>query len=241
MRIHRYGMVTSTNDIAIEMLRRGEPERTVVTALSQSSGRGRRGRSWIDKPGDCAMISVILTPGRPISEMGELTFVMSLGVADYLEMNHNLEPALKWPNDVLVGDRKIVGILVETVNGSGAVAGIGLNVNQVEMANEIKDTATSVAIETGHQSNIDEACERLAAKVLEVYDHYLSSGFDEILRRWRERMWGIGRMVEVSSEAGSIEGTIDGVKPSGALIVKCADGSLHAIHAADAIRVIRNT
>ncbi|MEN6357088.1 MAG: biotin--[acetyl-CoA-carboxylase] ligase [Armatimonadota bacterium] len=237
-RIHRYGTVTSTNDTAIEMLHRGEPEGTVVTALSQSSGRGRRGRSWIDKPGDCALISLVLTPDKPLSEMGELTFVMSLGVADYIAEDYGLEPALKWPNDVLVSDKKIVGILVETVGNLGAVAGIGLNVNQTELADEIKDTATSIAIETGHQSNIDEVCERFAAKVLEVYEDYLSNGFEHILSLWRERMWGLGRIVEISSEAGSVKGIIDGVEPTGALIVKSADGSLQAIHAADAIKVI---
>lgn len=237
-RIHRYGTVTSTNDIAIEMLHRGEPEGTVVAALSQSSGRGRRGRRWIDRPGDCALISLVLTPGKPLSEMGELTFVISLGVADYLAIDHGLDPALKWPNDVLVSDKKIVGILVETVGNLGAVAGIGLNVNQVELADEIKNTATSVAIETGRQSNIDEVCERFAAKVLEVYESYLANGFEHILNRWLERMWGVGRMVEVSSESGSVTGIIDGVEPTGELIVKGADGNLHAIHAADAIKVI---
>jgi BirA family biotin operon repressor/biotin-[acetyl-CoA-carboxylase] ligase len=236
-RIHSYGTVESTNDIATEMLRRGEPEGTVVTALSQSKGRGRRGRGWFDEPGDCALMSMIFTPNVHISRMHEMSFVVSLGVADFLSLDHGLNPALKWPNDVLIDDKKIVGILVETVDKLGAVAGIGLNVNQVELPDEIKNSATSLKIITGKSFDVDTQVRKLSERILKVYEEYLAVGFDYTLTRWREFMWGVGRRVEISTSEQLLTGTIDGVDSSGALIIKDACGKIQTIVAADAIKL----
>ncbi len=219
------------------MLRRGEPEGTVVTALSQSNGRGRRGRNWFDRSGDCALMSMIFTPNVHISRMHELSFVVSLGVANFLALVHGLKPALKWPNDILVDERKIVGILVETVDRLGAVAGIGLNVNQIEFPDEIKDSAISLRILTGGCFEIDEQVRGLSEWILKVYEEYLARGFDFTLTRWRERMWGLGKRVEISMTGNVIIGTIDGVDLSGALIIKGEDGKTQAVHAADAVRM----
>lgn len=237
-RIHSYGTVESTNDIAIEMLRRGEPEGTVVTALSQSKGRGRRGRGWFDEHGDCALMSMIFIPNMHISRMHELSFVVSLGVADLLSLDHGLNPALKWPNDVLIDGKKIVGILVETVvDKLGAVAGIGLNVNQVELPDEIKSSATSLKIITGKSFDIDMQVRKLSERVLKVYEEYLAGGFDYTLTRWRELMWGVGKKVEISAQEQLLAGTISGVDSSGALIIKDACGETQTIVAADAIKL----
>ncbi|MCE5313684.1 MAG: biotin--[acetyl-CoA-carboxylase] ligase [Armatimonadota bacterium] len=239
--IHRYGTVKSTNDIAIEMLKHGEPEGTVVTALAQSKGRGRRGRSWASEPGQNAIVSIVLTPHKQPNQLHELSFVAGLGVAEYLANDHAVEVSLKWPNDVMVGDKKIVGILVETAKVSGewsAVAGIGLNVNQSRFDGELHNRATSIAIETGRQVDVDSVCERLAKRVLEVYEQYITGGFEDILARWTKYMWGVGRVVEVATEARSILGHIEGADDTGALIIKDARGHRHCIRAADTIRVL---
>ncbi|MHB9035213.1 MAG: biotin--[acetyl-CoA-carboxylase] ligase [Armatimonadota bacterium] len=237
-RIHRCNTVESTNDIALDMARRGEPEGTVVTALAQTKGRGRRGRTWLDRPGQNALMSVVLIPDKNPAQLRELSFVAGVGVADYLALDHGIECSLKWPNDALVDDKKIAGILVEAVKVSDkwcAVAGIGLNVNQSEFDDELCNRATSIALKTGNQSSVDDTCERLAARVLEAYEQYISNGFDEILDRWRKRMWGIGLLVEVATQDRSIIGSIDGVDATGALMVRDALGNQHGIHAADSI------
>jgi biotin-(acetyl-CoA carboxylase) ligase len=114
--IHRCDEVGSTNDIALEMARSGAPEGTVVIARSQTKGRGRRGRSWFSKPGESVIMSVILRPDIPVNRYSQLAFPAAVAIAETLQIDCGLDPALKWPNDVLVSDRKIAGILVESVS-----------------------------------------------------------------------------------------------------------------------------
>ena len=234
MRIHRFETVGSTNDIALEMARRGELEGTVVLARSQSSGRGRRGRVWIDEPGSCVLMSVILRPDLPLERLPELTFVASVAVAEWLKGKFDLMPALKWPNDVLVGGRKIAGVLVETT-GTAAVIGIGLNVNQASFPPEIAESATSVAVETGSDQDVEAAGESLARAVCADYGAYLARGFEEILTRWRRYMWGVGKQASVTAEGRVLQGAVLGVDSSGALLLRDSGDEVHVIRVADSL------
>ena len=127
--IYRFEEVGSTNDIALGMARHGASEGTVVITRSQTKGRGRRGRKWFARPGESVIMSVVLRPELPLNRYSELAFVAAVAVAECLEDKCGLEPSLKWPNDVLVGDRKIAGILIESERGA-AIVGIGMNVLQ---------------------------------------------------------------------------------------------------------------
>ena len=239
-RIHHFEVVDSTNDVALELARRGEPEGTVVTAGRQLQGRGRRGRVWWDEPGQSVLISAILTPGKPLQDLPQVTFVASLAVAECLCAAYGLDVLLKWPNDVLSGGKKIAGILVELAflrTGTAAVVGIGLNVNQMRFPPDLADTATSVALETGRCWDVEESSLDLVDALFTEYENYQHRGFEEILRRWRKYMWGCGGHSEVISGGRTLEGTMVGVDSTGALILRDANGEQHVIHAADAISV----
>lgn len=241
-RFRHFETVGSTNDIALELARAGEPEGLVITADSQTEGRGRRGRAWRDEPGQSIIMSAILRPAISASEMPKLSFVASLAVAEWLVAECGLTCELKWPNDVLVGDRKLAGILVELSLSSGkhaAVAGIGVNVNQRGFPDDLSESATSLAIETGQSYDVPALTKSLAGHVFAVYERFLASGFEGILADWRKYMWGIGTQVEVASEGRSLAEVIRGVDESGALLVEDARGRLHEIHAADAVRTMQ--
>ncbi len=231
--LHRFDSVGSTNDVALEMAREGSPEGTVVTTLSQTKGRGRRGRQWVASPGESVILSAVLRPKLSIERYQELAFAAAVAVAEMVETECCLQPKLKWPNDVLVRDRKLCGILVEHTDGA-AVVGIGVNVRQMEFAPEIADTATSIALEGGTCTDTAKLTEALAERLFAVY----ALEFKEILARWRKYMWGAGRLVEVVSEGGSVSGTIAGIDDDGALLIQTDDGQRRII-AADAIRMFR--
>lgn len=229
--IHRFDEVGSTNDIALDMARSGAPEGTAVVARSQSHGRGRRGRQWVAQPGENVFLSVILRPDVPLNRYSELSFVAAVAVARLIQ-GCGLTPSVKWPNDVRVHDRKIAGILVEAAEGA-AVVGIGVNVQQTEFPEEIADTATSIAREGGSCTDVESATQSLLTQLFAVYE----LPFEEILTQWRKYMWGVGRSVEVITEAGTVSGAIVGVDSDGALLVH-SNGALTKIVAADAIRTL---
>ena len=125
--------VASTNTKARSLAKAGAPEGAVVIAESQTSGRGRRGRSWFCPAGKGLLISVLLRPTLPVSQVHLLTLVAACAAAEAIEATVDLPVGIKWPNDLFLGDRKAGGILVEAAGAGAAVdwvvAGIGINVN----------------------------------------------------------------------------------------------------------------
>ena len=243
--LHRFDTVGSTNDVALKMAREGAPEGTVILARSQTKGRGRRGRQWFATPGQGIILSAVLRPDIPLDRYSELAFAAAVAVAECIESECGLQPQLKWPNDVLVGDRKLCGILIEAA-GDAAIVGIGVNVRQTEFPPELFSTPpqpsplrggsgpTSVALEGGACTDVEQLTQALITRLFSVY----GLEFKEILVRWRKYMWGAGQLVEVVSEAGSVSGTISGVDDDGALLID-NDGSTRRIVAADVIRILK--
>lgn len=241
--LHWFETVGSTNDVALDMARAGAPEGTVVVAGNQTKGRGRRGRVWTDEPGACVLMSLLLTPTIPLSAIPGLTFAVSLGVTTALKAASYIDPMLKWPNDVFVGNRKVAGILVESASAAGrcvVIAGIGVNANQRNFDPDLEDTATSLLLECGSCVDIRALAGKLSLSVLAEYERFLSEGFEITLERWRRYMWGIGESVQITTESQILNGVIRGVDGSGALLVSDKNGTLHAIHAADTIKTTRN-
>jgi BirA family biotin operon repressor/biotin-[acetyl-CoA-carboxylase] ligase len=229
--------VSSTNDVALDLARNGAPEGTAVIARSQTAGRGRRGRRWIDEPGQSVLVSIVLRPNLVPDRVYELSFVASLAVAQYLESEFNLGAAIKWPNDVIVNTKKICGILVETEAaraGAAAVVGIGVNVNQTSFSPEISDIATSIALETGSKQDVRRVTEKVSIALLECYDVYKSKGFESTLSRWRGYMYGVGRDAEVRTGNNVICGKVLGVNEQGALLLGDAS-CVHEVSWADDI------
>lgn len=244
LRFVRFDTVESTNDIALQMARDGAEEGTVVVARRQLRGRGRQGRAWLDEPGSCVLMSIISNFEGMSVHARQLSFVAGLAVARCLESDYNLnEIALKWPNDVLVRDKKIAGILVETLQRPGdcaAVVGIGINVLQENFSPEISELATSVAIEGGNHASIERISESTASHFFALRDELLSGGFEEILSQWRKYIWGLGKQAEVTGEGRTVTGEIAGVDADGSLLIAGALGNLEKIRSAEVIRVSTN-
>ena len=232
-RVIYYPSVTSTNELAKEEARRGAEEGTVVIAGEQTVGRGRLRRSWLSPEGSIAL-SLVLRPG--VAQLPSLIMVASLAVARSIEAVTGLKPRLKWPNDVLVGDRKVSGILVESeVRGSSvdyAVIGIGVNVNfRVADFPEIPPTATSLSDELEKEVSLVGLIRRLLVELEGLYLTLAAGG--SIYSEWRDSLVTLGKEVRVESGGATQVGIAQSVARDGSLLLRRPDGSLSRIVAGE--------
>ncbi|MDY7081862.1 MAG: biotin--[acetyl-CoA-carboxylase] ligase [Halobacteria archaeon] len=215
--IEYYDEADSTNAVAEEEARDDAPEGTVVVAEKQTAGRGRREREWSSPPGGVWM-SLVLRPTMPPRDASVITLIAAVAVARALE-TVGAEPSIKWPNDVMIGDRKVCGILTEMQADAEridyAVVGIGLNAN-IEPPIE---KSTSLRNEIG---DVNRAS--LVASILAEFDELYDAPHDEILEEWRSRSSTVGREVRVEMPNETVEGEAVGVDSTGALRVKTAEG-----------------
>ena len=235
-RILFFTSIGSTNDLALSLADDARSEGTIVFADHQSAGRGRQGRAWFSPPGGGLYVSVILRPasarataGKPESAAASgdrtaalLTLAAGVALAEAVESVASLRPDIKWPNDLLVGRRKLAGILAESVGGdAGAVVlGYGINVRGDAYPSEIRSRATSLESELGRP--IDRAAlwvETLAALAARYRD-LLDGRFDAILDAWRSRSPS-SRNARVSwiTPDGPESGITCGIDDHGALLV----------------------
>ncbi|MGA2268346.1 MAG: biotin--[acetyl-CoA-carboxylase] ligase [Bryobacteraceae bacterium] len=188
---------------------------TVVLAEEQTAGQGRHGRSWHSEAGSGIYCSVVLEP-KPA-----LTLALGLATADAIARATGLACDLRWPNDVMLGGKKVAGILVQLADGN-AIGGIGINVNHASFPPELASEATSLRLETGAP-----ACATgILLALLPAIDTFVEMDGDTILRRFaRASSYAAGRRVTVEQPEGTIEGTTAGLDPAGFLIVRKDDGT----------------
>jgi BirA family biotin operon repressor/biotin-[acetyl-CoA-carboxylase] ligase len=243
---HRHFAYTdSTNTRARELAAAGAPHGTVVTATEQSAGRGRQGRTWTAPPGKALLYSAIV---RPLEEHhAMLPLAVPLAVCEAAEaLQPNIECGVKWPNDLLVGGRKLAGVLIEARPQDGwAVIGVGLNLSIApdEFPPDLRDTAVSLfgAREEGRERGSSGRSPLLsggpplpspttAAEVLSSHlNRWVQADPDAVLANWRERDALKGR--EVAWDGGS--GIADGVDDRGYLLVVTPDGDRIAVGAGE--------
>jgi len=232
-RLEYRAMLGSTQDLARRLARAGAPEGTVVLAGRQTAGRGRLGRSFMSPRGGL-YFTVVLRPSQ--EDLRPLPIVAALAVARGLEQVAGLRTGLKWPNDVLVGGRKVCGILLESELMGQAVnyvlMGIGVNVN-ADMAAypEIAAIATSAAAEAGREVSR----EALAAAILNELEALYLAAQDgrSVQAEWRDRLETLGRRVRVTCGEQVEEGLAEDVDGDGSLILLSPDGSRVTIVAGD--------
>jgi BirA family transcriptional regulator, biotin operon repressor / biotin---[acetyl-CoA-carboxylase] ligase len=211
----------STNLLAHDLSHmQNAPEGTIVITDNQTAGRGQRGNSWEAEPGKNLTLSVILKPSFLLTkDQFFLNIFTSLAIHDLLLDKTNAIVRIKWPNDLMVGSKKICGILIENQirasQVSNSIVGIGLNVNQ---ANFTADTATSLIHFRGMsvlQHLLDELCERLEARYLQLRSgNYVSLKADYI-----SRLYWKGEQREFAAADSVFTGIIDGIDESGKLSV----------------------
>ena len=230
----------STNTDLFRLSDEGAAQGTIEVTSRQTAGKGRRGRTWISPPDVNVYMSILLTPAIRPDTAPMLTLVMALAVYEaceelYRESDQELRFGIKWPNDIVVSAgggpyRKICGILtemrLEEMEIRDIVIGIGLNVNQTEFPEEIRETAGSLSLALGHPVNRAELTAAVWRHFEEVYKTYLETQSLEPLReRYECGLVNRGRKVRVLDPAEPFEGTAMGITSSGELIVCTEDGS----------------
>jgi BirA family biotin operon repressor/biotin-[acetyl-CoA-carboxylase] ligase len=234
--------VGSTNTEAMGWALDGAPHGAVVTADHQTEGRGRWGRSWFSKPGALLQLSLVLRPDLPVDTHGLLTAGLGVATAEAIEDVTGLRTKIKWPNDVTVAGKKVVGMLVETaVEGSRlavAICGIGINVHlgRDDLPEEIKDRASSIAVEMEERSlgPVPSRAKLLCALLAEVEKVYQwiedPAARDRVIDAATRRSEVLGKDVVVRLADGSeVTGAARSLDASGALIVDGLDGEV-ALH-----------
>ena len=229
----------STNDEARARAAAGAPEGTVVWALRQQAGRGRRGRSWVSPPGNL-YLSVVLRPACPARHVAQLSFVAALAVVDLVDGPLPGRARCKWPNDILVDGAKVAGILLESALGAcgrvdWVVLGIGVNLaSHPGIAGPVP--STSLAAAGGAPALAPEdALPLLLAALARRRQDWQAQGFGAVRRAWLARAHGLGGPVTVENGGRRRAGVFAGLDADGALVLAQADGSRLSIAAGDVV------
>ncbi len=235
-RLHYFRSIGSTNAEAARLAATGAPEGTLMVADEQTAGRGRAGRRWFTPPGSGLAVSFVLQPTLPGNRIGHLALLGGVCTAQAIESLCNLQPHLKWPNDVWVNGKKVAGILGESSHGTTgpewAVLGIGVNVHAGPPAHaQIRQPASFLAEQC---ENAPDRVELLLQLVRALAEHYPKLGQASLLAAWERRMIWRGKRVRVLNPEGtSIEGIALGLDPDGALRLQPDDGRVLSIAAGD--------
>ena len=203
------------------------PSGLVIAAREQTSGRGRQDRKWLSSPHTNLCFSLFLKTDADLIKVPSLTMATALGVTELLN-SKSIRAAPKWPNDVLVNEKKICGILserVEQASDHGIIVGVGLNVNMSsEEADIIDRPATSMLIESGHAYELGQILEDLLPQLEYWMNKWTEGGFPAIRRIWTEKAGPIGKKLSVHDGDIRKTGTLAGFGDHGELLLETADG-----------------
>ncbi len=234
--------VGSTNEVAKQMARDGAPEGLLVIAEEQTGGKGRLGRTWASPPGVGIWMSVVLRPPLPPYEAARLTLCAAVAVAAAVQVSTGVPAGIKWPNDIVVQDRKVCGILTELEADwdrvNFAVVGVGINVNTpaADFPPELQATATSLLAEAGRPVARAPLVRAILVGLEEAYLQTLDGHFDRVLERWRLFSATLGREVHIlpvnPGQPGYV-GLAEDLDPDGALVVRLPDGERRRVLAGE--------
>ncbi len=238
--LHRFGSVESTNLEALKLAARGAPEGTVVIADEQTAGRGRLNRSWQSPPGCNLYLSLVLRPAVEPAAAPQLTLTAGAAVAKALSRWCPGTVGVKWPNDVMIRDRKVCGILTEMrLSGGGissVIVGIGVNVNipRNELDPAFRAGATSLLEETGRATDRTVLAAALLEELETLYDLWIRDGFPAVRTHWLPYSVLTGKRIRVAFQDEVEEGTAVGLDEDGALLLEESPGARKRILAGDA-------
>ena len=235
-RIIQLERVDSTNRYARRLAAEGAAHGTLVIAEEQTEGRGRRGRSWISPAGEGIFMSLIIRPDCQTERVPMLSLQTALAVAQAIRRVTGLDAKIKWPNDIVVSGRKVCGMLLEMdADADGVrsvVAGIGVNVHQMQFPEEIIHTASSLDLLSGRRISRMEIVHAFLTAFEEV-DIMAKENDGRFMDTYRAYSATIGQMVQVIAINETYTGTALDVTPSGTLIVLDGEGRRREVLAAD--------
>ena len=238
-RVRVFDELGSTSDWLKQNAAR-EPVGTVVFTESQTAGRGRRDNRWIAPRGKDLMFSLLFQPPSPLEKWPRITTLAALAICKAIEAELPLQPRIKWPNDIYLSDRKVSGLLAETVStrdGMLLVLGIGLNVNTREFSPGIVATSLLSELPTAPLGELDR--NSLANRVLGSLDaefQRIGDDFSSAIAEVRPRSWLLGRQIRAKAPQGEVFGRVLDLNEEGHLILEFPDGNTHTLTSADEVR-----
>lgn len=233
-RILHFFETESTNDVAMRLGEQGEPHGTLIIAERQTAGRGRAGHRWISEKSVGIYVTVLLRPAVSPMHSPAIPLAAGLAAQEAIAEETGLLPDLRWPNDVMLHGKKVCGILTEMQAEVDrihfAALGIGINVNQSQMPQEISSIATSLRIETGRTHSRLELLARLLRRLDHYYNQFVSEGAASIVKRFAEvSSYAQGKRVRITSGTESLVGVTAGLEPSGILRIRRDDGRVEPV------------
>ncbi|HRY47224.1 MAG TPA: biotin--[acetyl-CoA-carboxylase] ligase [Candidatus Paceibacterota bacterium] len=230
---------SSTNDVVEKFGRDGVKEGVVVLAESQTKGRGRLGRKWVSQTGKGLWFSVLLRPDLRPSAATQLTAATAVALTEAIRQATSLQPDIKWPNDLLIGGRKIAGILTELSaeldHIKHLILGIGLNVNQDsgDFPPEIRRTATSLRLASGTMWDRADIAVAILVQLDRIYHRIKKQQFGAIAEEYERQCLTLGHRVMIQTGSRTIQGRAESLDADGALLVRTQHGRLERILGGD--------
>lgn len=240
--IVHFSSVTTTQFIARQLAQQGAEAGTVICADEQTAGRGRKGRSWSSIPRGGIYTSILLRPSLPPGEVQLISFAASLAICSALQEDFGIRADIKWPNDVLVNERKICGILCESAGEPEriyyVIAGLGINVNlpKESLSKDIQATATSLQIELGHEVPRADVLVSVVTHFHRVCALLEGESKDSFFNLYRKHCSTLGKRVHVIVDDQTHLGLAEDFTPQGALLVNI-EGCQKAFAAADVVHL----
>jgi len=238
-KLHMYDEVDSTQLVAHALIAQGAAEGTLVLAESQTAGRGRMGRKWHSPAGKGIWMSLVLKPRIPVYFMPQLTLLTAVALCRSIQQVCGADIGIKWPNDLLIGGKKVSGILLESSGEDErlkyVIAGIGISANLLagDYPEELRGIATSLAIETGAEVRRESLIQAFLLEFEELYRLYHERGFAPIKLLWEAQSVSLHRPIRTVTGHGVIEGIAEAIDDSGALVVLTASGERVKVYSGD--------
>jgi BirA family transcriptional regulator, biotin operon repressor / biotin---[acetyl-CoA-carboxylase] ligase len=229
--------VESTNLTARKLAGENAPANTTIVAEEQQAGKGRLGRSWFSPKAKGLWFTIILRPElMSPAAANPVTLVTAAVMADYLNTVYGLPARIKWPNDLLLHEKKLAGILTEIKADLDQIdfllMGIGLNINQdlADFPWELRKKATSIMIETGIILNRTELFLKIHDALIAAYQQFEEEGFAPFRARWLKYNETLGRKVTVKWAGGSLTGIANDLSEAGSLLIRDRQNEIHSVN-----------
>ena len=226
------GECASTNDEAAAWARAGAPAGAVVTAETQTRGRGRLGRAWHSPPGAALYFSTVLRPALPPMKAVPLTLAAGVALAE-TAARFDVAPSLKWPNDLLLDGKKAAGILTESAVQGGrlehVIVGIGVNLNVEQFPPELAGIATSLHRARGRVVDRAELAAILCERLEVWYERFMAGSLADVVAAWKSFAPFFGKRVEVALGAERVAGLAEDLDEDGALRLRTEQGILRVM------------
>lgn len=237
--MEHYAKIDSTQRLALKRAEEGVEDGYVIIADQQTKGRGRREKTWYSNNTDGLWFSIVLRPKISPSKAQHLTFLAAIVMTEAVEAITQIKPMIKWPNDLLINDKKVAGILTEMKAERNqvkyVVIGIGLNINQEasDFDLNIRERATSLKVELNQIFQKRRLIEEILTRFETHYQTYLKNGFDPVKKKWLQSAYRLGQMLDYTIDGVKKRGDFVGIDDEGALLVKDEQNQLQALYSAE--------